>query len=176
VLLGIAENPWNWPVGIAFNVVLFIVLWSHGVYALALLQIVYIGISLYGWWNWLHGGEGHKTLPISRTPPRVAIALGVGAVATIFILHAMLARFTSSTVPWLDAITTGLSLAAQYLLSRKMMGTWFVFSVVDVNAIVINVEKRLYPIVALYAFFLALCVFGYIQWSATLRKAKATGQ
>jgi nicotinamide mononucleotide transporter len=168
VLLGIAEIPWSWPVGIAYNVLLFVVLWTHGVYALALLQIVYIVISLYGWWNWLHGGVGHGALRISRTPPALGIFLSAASVAGILILHAILARFTDSSVPWLDAVTTTLSLVAQYLLSRKMMATWFLFSIVDVIAIVINLEKHLYPIAALYAFFIVLCMLGYRHWNKSL--------
>src|SRR5512140_2599993 len=88
VLLGIAEIPWSWPVGIAYNVLLFTVFWTHGVYALALLQIVYIGISLYGWWNWLHGGIGHGALRISRTPQPLSVLLAVLSAAGIVILHA----------------------------------------------------------------------------------------
>ena len=168
VLLGIAEIPWSWPVGIAYNVLLFTVMWTHGVYALALLQIIYIGISLYGWWNWLHGGIGHGTLRVSRTPLAVALALAAASLAGILILHAILARYTDSTVPWLDAVTTSLSLAAQYLLSRKMMATWFLFSLVDVIAILINLEKQLYPIVALYSFFIVLCMIGYRRWNSSL--------
>ena len=173
VLLGIAEIPWSWPVGIAYNILLFIVLWTHGVYALALLQIVYIVISLYGWWNWLHGGVGHGTLRICRTPPRLGLILAVVSVAGMLTLHAILSRYTDSTVPWLDAVTTTLSLIAQYLLSRKMMATWFVFTFVDVIAIVINLEKGLYPIVALYSFFIILCLFGFRHWNKSLSAASA---
>src|SRR3569833_377638 len=157
VLRGIREIPWSLPVAIAYNVLLFVVFWTHGIYALALLQIVYIGISLYGWWNWLHGGAGRGTLKISKTPVRLGVMLALGASAGVVALHTLLSRYTDSTVPWLDAITTTLSLVAQYLLSRKLMATWFEFTAVDVIAISINLEKRLYPIVALYLFFIILC-------------------
>jgi nicotinamide mononucleotide transporter len=168
VLLGIAEIPWSWPVGITYNVLLFVVLWKHGVYALALLQIVYIGISLYGWWNWLRGGVGHGTLRISRTPPSLSVTLAVIAAIGIFLVHAILGRYTDSTIPWLDAVTTTLSLVAQYLLSRKLMSTWLVFILVDIIAIIINLEKHLFPIVALYGFFIVLCILGYRKWSKSL--------
>jgi nicotinamide riboside transporter PnuC len=46
-----------------------------------------------------------------------------------------------------------------------------VFAFVDVIAIVINFEKHLYPIVALYVFFIVLCMVGYRQWSRSLRSA-----
>jgi nicotinamide riboside transporter PnuC len=48
------------------------------------------------------------------------------------------------------------------------MATWFLFTLVDVIAIKINLDKHLYPIVALYAFFIVLCMFGYRRWNDTL--------
>lgn len=171
VLLGIAQIAWSWPVGIAYNILLFTVFQRHGIYALALLQLVYICISLYGWWNWLHGGAAHGALKVSRTPPQLMLILSIAAAASIFVIHALLSLHTDSSVPWLDAVSTSLSLVAQYLLSRKMMATWFIFVVVDVIAIAINLEKHLYPIVALYCFFIALCTFGYQQWNRSLTAA-----
>lgn len=176
VLLGIAEIAWSWPVGIAYNIVLFIVLWSHGVYAMALLQILYVGIAIYGWWNWLHGGAAHGTLPVSRTSPALFGLLALACVPGVLLLHFLLGHYTDSTVPWLDAFTTTLALAAQYLLSRKIMATWYVFITMDVIAIVINLEKRLYPIVALYAFFMMLCVFGFFQWRKSLLAVETARQ
>ena len=168
VLLGIAQIHWSWPVGLAFNVILFVVFGRHGIYALAILQLVYIGIGIYGWWNWLHGGIARGELKISRTPPGLSLLLAVVALGGILLLHAVLRRYTDSTIPWLDSVTTTLSLVAQFLLSRKLMATWYVFALVDVIAIVINVEKHLYPIVALYAFFLLLCVYGFGEWRKSL--------
>jgi nicotinamide mononucleotide transporter len=173
VLFGIAENPWNWPVGLGFNVVLFIVFWRNGIYALAVLQLVYIVIGLYGWWNWLHGGADHGALTVSRTSPPIAMVLIVLSTAAVFSIHAILARYTPSTLPWMDAITTSLLLSAQYLLSRKLMATWIVFSIADLVAIVINIEKRLYPLAALYFFFLMLCAFGFKHWHKSMNKVTA---
>src|SRR5579862_4702531 len=83
VLLAVRESAWNWPVGIANNVFFLILFWKAKLYADAVLQIVYIVISIFGWWNWLRGGAGHSALPISRTTPQSGILLTfVTAVAT----------------------------------------------------------------------------------------------
>ena len=54
VAFAVRESAWNWPVGIANNVFFFVLFWKAKLYADALLQIVYVIISIYGWWNWLH--------------------------------------------------------------------------------------------------------------------------
>ena len=57
VLLAIRELVWTWPVGLANNIFFFVLFWRAKLYADASLQIVYMAISLYGWWNWLYGGN-----------------------------------------------------------------------------------------------------------------------
>jgi nicotinamide mononucleotide transporter len=128
VLLAVRQNIWNWPIGIANNIIYFVVFWRSKLYADACLQLVYIAISLYGWWKWLHKDASKHEL----TPTRLTSNWEVGALAAVtalstvclyFILH----RFTDSTVPLGDATTTALSLTAQYMLSRKLIENWTVW-------------------------------------------------
>ena len=43
-------------------------------YSDMLLQVVYVGLQIYGWYHWLHGGKKHDELPVSRLPRK---ALGI---------------------------------------------------------------------------------------------------
>ena len=62
VWLQVKEKVWNWPAGIANNIFYVVVFWHSGLYADSLLQWFYISISIYGWWNWLHGGTAQSRL------------------------------------------------------------------------------------------------------------------
>jgi nicotinamide mononucleotide transporter len=173
VLLAVRESAWNWPVGIANNVFFLILFWKAKLYADALLQIVYIVISIFGWWNWVRGGDGHTELLISRTTARAGIVLAiVTAIATV-LLAAALRRFTDSAVPVGDGITTALSLTAQYMLSRKLLENWWVWMTADVIYIALYFYKSLYLTGALYLLFFAMCIAGYLGWrkSPALRAA-----
>src|SRR5579859_3679430 len=77
VILAVRVSAWNWVVGIANNVFFFILFWKSKLYADALLQVVYAVISIYGWWQWVRGGEGNSALPISRTREKSALYLFV---------------------------------------------------------------------------------------------------
>jgi len=46
-------------------------------YADAVLQIVYIVISMFGWWNWLRGGAGHTELPTAGRRRELESCLGL---------------------------------------------------------------------------------------------------
>jgi nicotinamide mononucleotide transporter len=173
VLLAVRESAWNWPVGIANNIFFLILFWKAKLYADAVLQIVYIVISIFGWWNWLRGGVGHTELPISRTGVRNAILLAAATASATVLLALALRRFTDSVVPFWDGITTALSLTAQYMLSRKLLENWWVWMTADVIYIALYCYKSLYLTGALYLLFFGMCIAGYAGWkkSAAARAA-----
>lgn len=82
VLLAVRESAWNWPVGIANNIFFFLLFWKAKLYADAILQTVYLVISIFGWWNWVFGGEGRTELPISRTRAKELILLATSTAAS----------------------------------------------------------------------------------------------
>jgi len=173
VLLAVRESAWNWPVGIANNIFFLVLFWRAKLYADAVLQLIYIVISIFGWWNWLRGGTGHTELRISKTARRLAIILAAITAATATILAIALRRFTDSTVPVGDGVTTALSLTAQYMLSRKLLENWWVWMTADVIYIALYCYKSLYLTAMLYLLFFAMCIAGYTGWrkSSALRGA-----
>jgi nicotinamide mononucleotide transporter len=168
VLLAVRQSAWNWPVGIANNIFFLILFWKARLYADAILQIVYIVISIFGWWNWVRGGDGHTELPVSRTTARTAIVLAVLTAAATLVLTLALHRFTDSAAPFGDGVTTALSLTAQYMLSRKLLENWWVWMSADVIYIALYCYKSLYLTGVLYALFFAMCIAGYAGWRKSL--------
>ena len=173
VILAVRESAWNWLVGIANNVFFFLLFWHSKLYADALLQLVYAVISVYGWWNWVHGGSGNSKLPISRTRKQTALLLFALTALSTAIMTYLLSTFSDSRVPFLDGLTTALSLTAQFMLSRKLLENWWVWMTADIVYIILYCYKALYLTGFLYAIFFALCIAGYQGW----RKAfKSTPQ
>src|SRR5919206_223625 len=79
VLLAIREIVWTWPVGLANNIFFFVLFWRAKLYADSSLQVVYMAISLYGWWNWLYGGKGRSCLKVTRVTGAEVAGLSVAA-------------------------------------------------------------------------------------------------
>lgn len=163
VLLAGLRNVWTYPIGIANNVVLFIVFFGAGVYAAAGLQVVYLLMGVHGWWRWTRGAEQSRTY-IASTPRRAWPWLVVAGVVGAAVLAWVLLTFTDSEVAVADALTTSASLVAQYMLNRKWIQNWFVWIGVDVVIIGISIVTGLWVIAALYLLFIGLCVFGYRSW------------
>jgi len=169
VWLAIRESPWCWPFGIA-NVSLFLVVFAHArLYGAAALQVLYVALSVYGWYEWLHGGQAHGRLEVSRTPPRWALSLlAAGAMGTVA-LGLALKLHTNEALPWSDGAATAFSLVAQLMATRKWLENWLVWIAVDAIYVAMNLSQSLYAAAALYAVFLVMAGFGFRAWRAKAR-------
>jgi nicotinamide mononucleotide transporter len=173
VWLQVKENAWNWPIGIVNNVLYVVVFFRSGLFADTGLQVVFIIISIYGWWAWLRGGEQHTHLKVSRTTVPQAVVLTLLTLAGTVAITMLLKSYTPSTVPWGDSVTAALSLTATYMLSRKMLENWIIWNVANVIYMGLYVYKHLYLTTLLYVVFFAMCTAGFIRWSKELRHANA---
>lgn len=173
VWLIVKQRVWNFPVGIANNV-LFIVLFAEaGLYADAGLQLVYIGLALMGWYWWLHGGANRGRLVVRPTPRLAWLAIFLGIAIGTVALGWVLSTFTNSTVAGWDALTTVMSLTATLMLNRKWLGNWLVWIAADVIYIALYAGKGLWLTSVLYAVFLMMCLVGLRDWRASLGAVEA---
>ncbi len=162
VWLVVREHAWNWPVGLANNVFFFILFLQGRLYADMGLQVVYFGLGLFGWWNWVHGRRD-APLAITRTTRAEWIALAflvpVGTWALVRVLLAV-----NGAAPLGDAVTTVLSLAAQYLLCRKRLENWCFWIAADVIYVPLYWSRGLPLTAVLYGVFLLMCLVGLRAW------------
>jgi len=168
VYLSTRENIWSWPTALVNVALYFVVFYEAKLYADMGLQVVYFALSLYGWYEWLYGGENRTELHVSRTPQTLGLRLAIIGIACAAVLGTLLARFTDAALPYIDSATTSTSLVAQWMMTRKILENWAVWAAVDVVYIAMFVFKRLYLTAGLYAVFLVLAVMGYIQWKRSL--------
>lgn len=175
VYLVVRENVWNFPLGIA-NSAFFLVLFAGArLYGDAALQIIYIALGFQGWYLWLRGGEHRTPLKVEHASRRLLAGVGafvvVGTIGLTFFF-----RYVNDSAPFLDALTTALSLGAQYLLNRKAVENWLLWMTADIIYIYLYFTRELHLTAVLYFVFLGLCVAGLRSWLRTMsERRRATG-
>ena len=173
VYLSVRQNIWSWPTGIV-NVVLYtLVFYDAKLYADMGLQVIYAALSIYGWYQWLHGGENHSELHVSRTGARLGGTLALIALAGAGALGFLLRGATDAALPFMDSFLSSTSLVAQWMMTKKKLENWLVWITVDVLYVGMFVFKHLYVTAGLYAVFLVLAVRGYIDWRRSLHQVES---
>ena len=174
VYLSVRQNIWSWPTAIINVLLYFLVFRDAKLYADMGLQLVYFALSVYGWYEWLHGGENRTELKVSRATPRMsAVLVGIVAVS-VAVLGTVFARSTDASLPYLDSTTASTSLAAQWMMTHKVLENWAVWIAVDVVYVAMFIYKGLRLTAALYAVFLVLAALGWAQWKRSFDADRTT--
>ena len=158
-------HPLAWPLAMLSSLLYALLFADSRLYGEASLQLLFVAMSLWGWWQWLrgHGADGGALVVHRATPRTAAIALALTVAAwplAAWLLH----RYTDSDVPWLDALPTVGSVLGTWLLARKFIENWWTWIAVNAVSVALFGYKHLWLTVILYALFTGLSVAGLQSW------------
>lgn len=171
VYLTVKNSIWNWLWGAISVVAYGWVFWEAKLYSNMGLQLLYfLPMQAYGWWSWRRGGAaGREELPLSRLPAR-GWALGLAFSAAFAGGWGYAMAGVGASLPYADALVTGLSLVGQYLQARRMVDNWHFWIMVNiVSAFYLFPAQKLYVTTGLYIIFLILAVLGLLEWRKIYR-------
>jgi len=166
IYLTVRQNIWSWPIGVVMVSLYLYIFFNAKLYSDAGLQIFFLVMQFYGWYQWTRGPVKSATSlsPVTRLSRRGWIATSAGTVAGTAILGTTMRRMTDAALPYPDAFTTVLSVIAQFQLTRKILENWVLWIVADIVYIGVYTSKALYWTAALYVVFLVLSIKGYRDW------------
>jgi nicotinamide mononucleotide transporter len=156
------------------NVSLYtIVFYKSGLYSDMGLQVVYLVLSIYGWYQWLRGGSGQTRLHVSHATKRIWVIAGAVAVVFWFGLSSYTSRLPGVSLARLDSALVTVSLVAQWMMTRKILENWVLWIVADIVYVPMFIYKKLYVTAGLYVVFLALAIMGLIEWRRSLARDRS---
>jgi nicotinamide mononucleotide transporter len=166
IFFSIKQHILTWATGLFTSLLYVIVFFRSGFYADMGLQVYYVFISIYGWYFWLKGekrepAREEKQVPVRKTPRKTLIySIPVTAAIYLVILFILL-NFTDSTVPYMDSMTTALSITATYMLAKKFIEHWLIWVFVDLFSAGLYIYKELWPTVVLFLVYTIMAVVGW---------------
>ncbi len=174
VLCNLRVNPLGWPLAILSSVLYALLFASYKLYGEASLQLFFVAIAGWGWWQWLRGRQADgKPLVVHRMSWAQRKRVALATLAAWPLLALLLDHFTDSDVPWLDALPTVASVTGQVLLGRKLLENWPLWIGVNLVSMVLFAWKALWLTVILYAIFAALAWLGWRAWQQLEGRARA---
>jgi nicotinamide mononucleotide transporter len=168
------QNIWTYPLGIISVFIYIFIFYEVKLYADMGLQVFFIILQAYGWYEWLYGGEHKSALHVAHTPKRTAVGNGLFVILGTAILGYALHRLTDAALPYVDSFLAVLSMSGQYLLARKYFQNWHVWIAVNVGSIGMYGFKELYFTMVLYGVYLVLAVVGLTEWKKDLSHRSRT--
>ena len=167
VYMVVRENIWNFPLGIANNIFFIVIFFENKFFSDMSLQFIYLGLGAIGWYWWLHGGADKSVLPIGRTS-KLSVLACVVFIVVATALQIPLLHYFGGNLPFWDALTTSICLAAQFLLNRKKIENWYFWIAADLVYIPLYISRGLGLTAVLYGVLLLMCLAGIKEWRKRL--------
>lgn len=171
VALAVRRSVCNYPFGIASVALYFAVFGRAKLYSDALLQLFFIVVNAGGWWAWSRNRAGAGEVIVEAMTTRDRWRWVAGCVAATLAWGALMHRYTDASYPWPDAGVAITSVAAQWLMARRKWENWLLWIAVDLASIPLYALKQLGATTLLYLLYLAMAVWGLVDWTRIHRRA-----
>lgn len=168
ILLAIRERRACWIAGGISTAIYAVVFWRAGLPMQAVLQLVYVAMSAWGWFAW-------RKAEIEPPPRGWPAARHLAAIAGVGLATAisapLAARYALAAAPVADSLGTWASLVATWLLVRRITDNWAWWIVIDAGLAVLFSWQGLAMTGALYFAYMLLAVAGWRSWRMRRRVA-----
>jgi len=174
VWLNARQNIWCWPVGGASVLLYAYVFFDSRLYADALLQLIYLGFSIYGWVNWKKIQTTPDTTPVV-TLYKKPVVIGRYLIATAILFwgaYQVLTTVAGATLRQWDALTFALSLTATYWSARKIIENWPLWIITNLLYVGIYLYRGLELTAFLSVIMIVLSGYGWVKWRGELKKTQ----
>ncbi len=184
VVLTTRESIWSWGIGIVNVLLFFVLFYQIQLYSDMFLQVYFLITNLLGWYWWLHPKTDAETneqqqLKVSMISiqQRIYVVLFV-LVGTMVLgywisnIHLWASVYfpKPASYPYADTLVMTLSLAAQYLMTKKKIENWLLWIACDILAAYLYFQKGVLLMSIEYFIFCLIAAFGFYEWKQSMQR------
>lgn len=175
VILATLRSNWCWSFAIISSGIYVYLCIVGQLYIETILQFFYVGMAIVGWITWSRQQQNPEDInevidqnstvqDITIWPVKYhLINIAISGTIALF-LGFIFDQFTSQQNPYTDAFTTIFSLAATFMVVRKVLENWIYWVVIDIVSIYLYHQRGYSLTAVLYFVFTGLAVVGFIAW------------
>jgi nicotinamide mononucleotide transporter len=162
VYLGTTGKRITWPWWVLSSSLYGVFFYQVDLFASAMLQIIFIGAAIYGWFGWAPTGAVPGTIST-----RIRIRIAIGTIVSVAVLAPVLSNIGAAAT-WTDAFILIGSLVAQLLMIYEKYETWVLWLIVNVVATAQYLSLGYWFTAILYAVFAIVAILGWKRWRDSL--------
>jgi len=167
LLLIMRENIWGWACALVSTAIYTVLFWEVNLLMDSALNIYYMGMAVFGWYQWQGGAGSKQPPPVIKWPARTHLLAIALIIAATIVSGYLLSKNTQAAWPYLDSFTTWASVFTTYMVAKKVLENWLYWIVIDAVALCLYIDRGLYLTAILFFAYLIICVSGYLNWKAT---------
>lgn len=164
LLLAVRENILCWYCALLSSGLFIFLFWDVSLLMESALNVYYVFMAAYGWYQWKFGGTRHSGVRIHRLAMRTNILIITVVLALSAASGYLLAGHSSAAWPYLDSFTTWGSVITTVLVARKVLENWLYWLVIDSVSIVLYIDRGLYATAILFMAYIVIVIFGFFNW------------
>ena len=165
VILCSQGNIWTFAFGFGQILTYSGLCWIERFYAGLLMNACYFLSQIYGIYAWQRQRTGDSVVIVPRSLQLNRFVLLCTIVAVVSVgVGWLLNRYTDDPQPYLDAVTTVVSIVAQVMLVMAIRQQWWLWLFVDVLFVAMWIMAGNWSMVAQYGFWCINCVYGMLRW------------
>ena len=168
LVLAIRQNIWCWAAAAGSTLLYLFIMYLARLYMESVLQLFYLAMAAYGWYQWRGGGDDREALKVSTWPLRFHLLAIVSVLLLVFVSGQLLTRYSDAAMPFLDSLTTWGAIVATFMVTRKILENWIYWFFIDAVSIALYINRDLFFTAALFSAYLVMIVIGYRRWRASM--------
>ena len=175
LLLAVREKIACWYAAFLSTAISVYVFWDVSLVMESALNVYYMAMAVYGWYQWTHGGSNGDNHELAiRAMSGRQHALVIAVIATLTLGSGYLLTVNSEAAwPYVDSFTTWASVITTYLVARKYLQNWLYWIVIDAVSIPLYIDRELHLTALLFVIYIVIAVFGYRSWLQHYRNTGA---
>ncbi len=167
ILLATRQNIWCWPAALVSTGTSVVLFWDGRLLMESALNVYYLLMAVYGWWQWRYGGAQKDGASIrSFNVSEHFIALLLIAILTLG-SGFLLLKNTDAALPFLDSFTTWAAVITTWMVAHKILQNWLYWIVINSVSIFLYLERGFALYAALFVVYIVLSVIGYAKWKSS---------
>ena len=170
LFLAMRQHIACWYAAFISTFIYILIYWDVSLYMESILNVYYLVMAIYGWFNWNKKSKIDKNFVISWSYINHSIVIILTLILTIS--SGFYLSKTDAVYPYLDSFTTWASVITTFMVAQKVLSNWIFWIIINSVAIFLNFDRELYFTVYLLMIYQLMSVYGYYQWRKSFNEYK----
>ncbi len=172
LLLAMKEQISCWYAAFISTAIYLYLFWDVSLLMESALQVFYLIMAVYGWWQWHHHKNSEDDLEIHCWSARTHL-ITIGAILLLSAIFGYsLQHSTRAALPYIDSFTTWGAVVTTYMVTKKVLENWLYWIVIDGASVYLYIDRGLYLTALLFILYVVIVIIGFFQWYAIYQRER----